>query len=445
MNVLLLVLFGSLPAFAASQHQETEDKDIIYSQLLLRNEITDSSIFQKHQIPKTESSLDDVNFWTRVLSKSMNTKYNKKYPLTIDNGSGGTYNEYLPESKVEIEANCNNGNFAYWMIGYGDDGNEDVEIDNKFAAKTVVTMPAEETTVVAYCQGRHELEVINGFGSGPSYLAESKVNIFADCDPKYFRKWHVLFGDPEIKDVSAAETELVMPNYSTKVSAQCKGYHNLDVKNGNGSGYYRYDSKVDISANCPARNFRQWIVNYGSPNIEDMFNVNTKLTMTSQHIGIRASCEGLRKYNLNVITGTKDSISEEHEPGDKIEITAGCDFEYFRGWFIEYGSPEIDDIFSGKTIITMPSEDVRVRAYCEFWTFELDVKKGRGDGFYLYDEDISISADPAPSGKKFDKWKIIKGRPMIEDMSKQDTILQIVKQEDVIIIAKYSNEKSKKD
>eukprot|EP00586_Coscinodiscus_wailesii_P022984 CAMPEP_0172501138 /NCGR_PEP_ID=MMETSP1066-20121228/146545_1 /TAXON_ID=671091 /ORGANISM="Coscinodiscus wailesii, Strain CCMP2513" /LENGTH=97 /DNA_ID=CAMNT_0013275761 /DNA_START=10 /DNA_END=300 /DNA_ORIENTATION=- len=97
-------------------------------------------------------------------------------------------------------------------------------------------MPAEDTFVEAYCQGTHDVKVVNGNGGG-EYPAESEVTISANCDADSFREWIIVDGSPRLKDVQAIKTTFFMPNEYVRIRAHCEGYHNLEVVSGIGSGY----------------------------------------------------------------------------------------------------------------------------------------------------------------------------------------------------------------
>lgn len=68
--------------------------------------------------------------------------------------------------------------------------------------------------------------------------------------------------------------------------------------------------------------------------------------------------------------------------------------------------------------------------------FELQINSGAGDGRYVQDEIVAISADEAPPAQQFIGWVIDSGTPLIEDIYAEKTTLRMT-EDDVVISARY--------
>lgn len=142
------------------------------------------------------------------------------------------------------------------------------------------------------------------------------------------------------------------------------------------------------------------------------------------------------RHPLTVYNGTGDGNYYE---GIEIQIAADQAPEgmMFNTWEITSGSPEILDINSPTTVLTMPATAVIVKAsFAELKTFSLTVNGGSGSGSYAPGESIMIFANAAPEGHVFEQWTVESGSPTIESTSSALTFLTMPA-EDVVISAIY--------
>jgi len=113
---------------------------------------------------------------------------------------------------------------------------------------------------------------------------------------------------------------------------------------------------------------------------------------------------GTTKYTLTVTNGSGDG---SYLAGTKITITAdpapaGKVFDKWTGT-----TSCVSSITSATTTVTMPAASTTViAAYKTVSTtkYTLTVTNGTGDGSYVAGTQTTITADPAPAGKMFDKW-----------------------------------------
>ena len=112
---------------------------------------------------------------------------------------------------------------------------------------------------------------------------------------------------------------------------------------------------------------------------------------------------------INTVTVTEGSGSGSYAQGDVVTITADVPeigWE-FKNWTIVSGTAALADTLSETTTFTMGDAPVTVQATYEMIRYTLDVENGNGDGLYVMDTDVSLSADWPAAGKEFDKWILI--------------------------------------
>lgn len=144
------------------------------------------------------------------------------------------------------------------------------------------------------------------------------------------------------------------------------------------------------------------------------------------------------RYPLTVYGGSGDG---NFFMGVEVEIVADPAAEgmVFDSWVIESGSPEISNLKLSPATLTMPGEDVVVRAtYKEIQTYSLTVIGGGGSGSYLPGTSINIIANENPEGFVFEQWLIESGSPLIAKMDAVLTTLTMTA-EDAVVKAIYTD------
>ncbi len=172
--------------------------------------------------------------------------------------------------------------------------------------------------------------------------------------------------------------------------------YTLTVNNGVGSGTYEADDVVDIYADTPAAGsqFDQWTGDTGY-----VANVNasdTTVTMPAANVTVTATYE----YELTVTDGTGDGY---YDPTTVVGISADAPgaWEVFDAWTGDTGY--LDSTTDSDTNVTMPSAAVTVIAtYANL--YQLTVTSGTGDGNYVENAVVAVSADEPNAGWGFDNW-----------------------------------------
>jgi len=209
------------------------------------------------------------------------------------------------------------------------------------------------------------------------------------CDGSYYdglvddlRFYSRALSPAEIADIAAEDTYV------------------LTVHNGTGEGDYIVGAIVPISADTPlpGEGFAAWVGDVGG--IDDPYSPSTTVIMPDSDVEITAAYGAL--YTLTVHTG---SGSGQYPAGGLAEISADAPLmgKAFGQWAGEVGG--IDDIYDPFTTLVMPTFNATVTAtYITASGEYLTVNKGTGDGTYLPDTVVPVTADTPVSGQEFYLW-----------------------------------------
>ncbi len=115
-------------------------------------------------------------------------------------------------------------------------------------------------------------------------------------------------------------------------------------------------------------------------------------------------------YTVTVNGGSSDK--NEYEAGEQVTIIATVpEGEAFEKWTSDNPDVKFADETSAQTTFTMPAADVEVIANYKDAAkpdpskdYTVNVTNGTGSGNYNAGDNVSITAEPAPAGKEFDKW-----------------------------------------
>ena len=252
------------------------------------------------------------------------------YRLTVKNGSGT--GDYEANTIVKIQANPPDEGMIFdrWS------GDHLENIGSATAAITTYTMPHENITLTANYTGTipHTLRIVTNTKTEEVRLSMGEI-YYIEADPapngKVFYNWDV---SPNKYDDNlyepAATTHFTMPNEDVVLTAIyiTKGEKQLIVNNGNGSGWYEYNSYVAISSNKPANTiFTNWTGDtqyltraateeYNSIKIPDM----NKIEVTAHWTKIFATNVPVTIVN-GIISSTNSSQGTFTE-GNKLTIVA---------------------------------------------------------------------------------------------------------------------------
>ena len=340
------------------------------------------------------------------------------YRLTIENGSGT--GDYEAETIVTIKANPPKTGEAFdnWS------GDHLENIGNAEEPVTTYTMPNEDVTLTANYTGTipHTLTVITYTNTETVELSMGGIH-YIEADPapqgKVFHHWEV---EPSRYDDQlyepASSTHFTMPNEDVTLTAVyiTKGEKQLIVENGNGSGWYEYDTYAFVSSSKPSNAvFTNWTGNtqYLSGDVTEEYNsvripdVNV-ITITA-HWTIPPATN-IKVSIINGLISSTGLTEGKFTEWDKLSISAdnAPEGQIFSHWSIEgAGSISSFDIDSANTVFTVGNAEAIITAiYRDLEYHNLTVTTNSGTTVRLVEkyEFFTIDAGNAPSGYTFNNW-----------------------------------------
>lgn len=330
------------------------------------------------------------------MTKSGATSYN----LTVKNGVGG--GSYTEGATVNITANPAQAGyeFSHWS-------DPDNVLTSTTTAATKVTMPSKNTTVEAfYTEKSYTLTVTNGSGSG-SHLFKSSVPIVAkDSAHHTFSNWS---GDTDaITSTSLKSTSVTMPAADIAVQANYTPIkYSLNVVNGTGSGQYKKDSIVTITAKDSIHFvFTNW--SGDTDIITSTAKKSTTITMPGKAASVQANYTPI-KYLLTVNSGKGGGSFAINTP---VPVVANDSSNHtFTRWqadgvTFKQGGLKTDTLImpGANTSITALYKENSVK------TYTLTITDGQGKRYHnlAHNETLQVTArDKEDSNNQqfqFDQW-----------------------------------------
>ncbi len=287
---------------------------------------------------------------------------------------------------------------------------------------------------------KYKLTVNNGSGSGNWIYGES-LSIIADEAPAgyIFEKWLVNSGDPYISNKNARDTRLRMSSTEAEVSATYKPTFN-------------YLDDCDDDLNWNDANFITLIHS-------DQQQGTGCLEYTGGGVG-ESSREFYRTFPNPYNSGATEAsgilqfwyyISDASKIGSSNQIELGSagnhDVDEYNwkkngrvsnGWNLlnlkfseagKMGNPDLNAInwfrlYDKKSgPITSRIDGIKILSAENINKFSLFIDGGSGSGIYNANDEIPITAEPAPDGMKFESWIIVAGDADIANVDSATTIL----------------------
>lgn len=338
------------------------------------------------------------------------------YKLTIENGSGS--GNYEANTVVTIRANPPNEGevFSTWS------GDHLENIGNATASTTTYTMPHQDITLTANYTGTtsHTLTVITYTGTNTYNLSMGAVQ-YIEADPapqgKVFHHWEV---EPSNYDDNfyepASSTNFTMPNENVTLTAVyiTKGEKQLVVRNGEGSGWYEYDTYASISSNKPiGAVFTNWTgdTQYLTRDVTQEYNSVKIPDVNVITVTAHWTIPPATNIKVTVVNGVISStgLSEgTFTEGDRLTITANdaAEGKTLYYWLVE-GAGSISDSGSANAVFTVGNEVATITAvYRDLEYHDLTVTTHSGTTIRTLEkyEYFSVDANPYPDDYTFDKW-----------------------------------------
>lgn len=227
---------------------------------------------------------------------------------------------------------------------------------------------------------------------------------------------------------ASSYTHVIVPNYGATTSK-------IIVRNGtvNGSDSLIV-SKSDVAtlvAKTSAsydKEFDKWVIKAGKAAIKDVNSETTTITNVEGPVTVEAVYKD-KKFELNVVNGTG---SGSFTQGTVVTIKADAPpaGKVFWKWEVKEGHPYIQNWLEDTTEVIIKQADVKIEAVYKDATpitppgpakYVLKVDGGIGSGEYGENSEVIIKAYAPELGKEFDKWELVSGDAVIEDVSSSIT------------------------
>jgi len=330
----------------------------------------------------------------------------QRFILSVGSGTGS--GEYAAGQTVAVAANpsAEGRMFRIWS--------GDVEhLSNLNTPNTTLIMPEGNVSITALYQEQpaqlYSLQVDFGTGSG-DYPAGQSVAIAAEPagEGMVFASW--TGQTARVANVNNPNTTVTIPATDVSLRATyqqqpAEGFA-LTVRDGTGSGQYQAGRVVSIAADPAPEGwmFESWTGQ--TAGVANVNNPNTTVTMSASAVSVRATYRErpAETFALNVGSGTG---SGQYEAGQVVGIAANeaPEGQVFDQWTGQ--TSHLDNVSDSNTVVTMPAAPVSVTARYRQRSasrFTLTVTSGTGSGEYPEGQIVAIAAQPAASGKVFDKW-----------------------------------------
>ena len=310
------------------------------------------------------------------------------------------------------------------------------ETDNYNAgAFTEVDVP--ESGVSSY-----NLTVNGGTGEGVfNEGASVTITAYEPATGKKFSGWTI----EGISGLDTTKTSLTfnMPANAVTATANYEDIEYTITVNGGTANKEKakYGETVTITATIPTgKKFVEWTSESGNI-FADKTNVTTTFTMPAEDITVVATFED-ELYRVDVTNGTTTPEMAKYQAEVIVKANDPATDMYFDKWEVTGITLSDEDLAKSTLTFNMPAGNVTFKAtYLAVRKYDIVVVDGTKDKSPAKaGETVTITANPAPSGKVFDKWTCETAGVTIEfesATSKQTTF--VMPASDVKIQAHFRN------
>ena len=172
------------------------------------------------------------------------------------------------------------------------------------------------------------------------------------------------------------------------------------------------------------KEFDKWVIKAGKATIKDVNSETTTITNVDGPVTVEAVYKD-KCFKLNVVNGTG---SGSFTQGTVVTIKADAPpaGKVFWKWEVKEGHPYIQNWLEDTTEVIIKQADVKIEAVYKDATpitppgpakYALKVDGGIGSGEYGENSEVIIKAYAPELGKEFDKWELVSGDAVIEDVN----------------------------
>ena len=226
---------------------------------------------------------------------------------------------------------------------------------------------------------------------------------------KSFKKWVYEGVTIPIEDVTKQKITFTMPEKDVVLTAWFEDIiYNITITNGTSSApTAKYQAEVTVKANEPAtgKEFDKWVVSGITLSDEDLAKSTVGFKMPASNVTMEATYKDVI-YNITVTNGTSSVPTATYQTEVIVTANAPDADKYFDKWEVTGLDTTGMDLTKTGITFQMPAGNVTFKAtYLTIEKFEIVVVDGTKDKEVAKaGETVTIIANPAPTGKVFDKW-----------------------------------------
>ena len=182
--------------------------------------------------------------------------------------------------------------------------------------------------------------------------------------------------------------------------------NSVTVVGGTGSRKYAAGATVTVKATVPTgKTFASWTFRGVVLNTAQITQQEITFTMPANDVVLTALFKNI-DYNITVTNGTASAATANYQEQVTVKANEPAPDMYFDKWEVEGLDTEGMDLTKTEIKFQMPAGDVTFKAtYLTIEKFEIVVVDGTKDKEVAKaGETVTITANPAPTGKVFDKW-----------------------------------------
>ena len=273
------------------------------------------------------------------------------------------------------------------------------------------TATTEASNSVAVHVRLNTVTVVDGNGSKVTkHKSGTSVTVTVTIPTgKSFIKWVYEGVTIPTADVTKQEITFTMPEKDVKLTALFEDIvYNITVTNGTSSApTAKYQEQVTVKANEPAtgKEFDKWVVTGITLTNEDLAKSTVTFKMPASNVTMQATYKDVI-YNITVTNGTSSVPTAKYQAEITVTANAPDADKYFDKWEVTGLDTTGMDLTKTEIKFQMPAGNVTFKAtYLTIEKFEIVVVDGTKDKEVAKaGETVTITANPAPTGKVFDKW-----------------------------------------
>lgn len=182
--------------------------------------------------------------------------------------------------------------------------------------------------------------------------------------------------------------------------------NSVTVVGGTGGGKYAAGTSVKVKVTVPTgKTFTSWSFSGVVLNTAQITQQEITFTMPENDVVLTALFEDII-YNITVTNGTASTPTAKYQEEVTVTANAPATDMYFDKWEVTGLDTTGMDLTKTEIKFQMPAGDVTFKAtYLTIEKFEIVVVDGTKDKEVAKaGETVTITANPAPTGKVFDKW-----------------------------------------